>query len=35
MSAVAIPNIVDGDHRLTAHIDEICDYLTRFIDALS
>jgi surfactin synthase thioesterase subunit len=28
-------HIVDGDHRLTANIDEICYYLTRFIDAVS
>jgi len=28
-------HIVDGDHRLTANIDEICYYLTRFVDALS
>jgi pimeloyl-ACP methyl ester carboxylesterase len=28
-------HIVDGDHRLTANIDEICYYLTRFIDQLS
>ena len=28
-------HIVDGDHRLTANIDEICDYLTRFIEKLS
>jgi len=28
-------HIVDGDHRLTANIDEICYYLTRFINALS
>ena len=28
-------HIVDGDHRLTANIDEICDYLERFIDELS
>lgn len=28
-------HIVDGDHRLTANIDEICFYLTRFIDAVS
>ncbi len=34
-SCNATLHIVDGDHRLTAHIDEICDYLTRFIDALS
>jgi fermentation-respiration switch protein FrsA (DUF1100 family) len=28
-------HIVDGDHRLTANIDEICFYLKRFIDELS
>jgi pimeloyl-ACP methyl ester carboxylesterase len=28
-------HIVDGDHRLTANIDEICCYLTRFVDELS
>ena len=28
-------HILDGDHRLTANIDEICFYLTRFVDALS
>jgi len=28
-------HVVDGDHRLTANIDEICYYLTRFIDELS
>ena len=28
-------HIVDGDHRLTANIDDICDYLTRFIEKLS
>lgn len=28
-------HIVDGDHRLTANIDEICHYLTRFIEQLS
>jgi len=28
-------HIVDGDHRLTANIDEICDYLTRFVELLS
>ncbi|MDH3439513.1 MAG: alpha/beta hydrolase [Gammaproteobacteria bacterium] len=28
-------HIVDGDHRLTANIDEICYYLTRFINDLS
>ena len=28
-------HIVDGDHRLTANIGEICYYLTRFINALS
>ena len=28
-------HIVDGDHRLTANIDEICHYLTRFVDELS
>ncbi len=28
-------HIVDGDHRLTANIDEICYYLARFIDQLS
>ena len=28
-------HIVDGDHRLTANIDEICAHLTRFIEQLS
>ncbi len=28
-------HIVNGDHRLTANIDEICHYLTRFINRLS
>lgn len=28
-------HIVDGDHRLTANIDEICEYLGRFIEQLS
>ena len=28
-------HIVDGDHRLTANIEEICCYLARFIDELS
>jgi dienelactone hydrolase len=28
-------HVVDGDHRLTANIDEICYYLTRFINELS
>ena len=28
-------HIVDGDHRLTANIEEICYYLARFIDELS
>lgn len=28
-------HILDGDHRLTANIDEICYYLTRFISDLS
>lgn len=28
-------HIVDGDHRLTANIDEICYYLTRFVNNLS
>lgn len=28
-------HIVDGDHRLTKNIDEICYYLERFIDRLS
>jgi len=28
-------HIVDGDHRLTANIDEICYYLTGFIEQLS
>ena len=28
-------HIVDGDHRLTANIEEICYYLTRFVDQLS
>ena len=28
-------HIVDGDHRLTANIEEICDYLARFVDQLS
>ena len=28
-------HIVDGDHRLTANIDEICEYLARFIEQLS
>jgi len=28
-------HIVDGDHRLTANIEEICYYLMRFVDQLS
>ena len=28
-------HIVDGDHRLTANVDEICEYLGRFIEQLS
>jgi predicted esterase len=28
-------HIVDGGHRLTENIDEICYYLTRFVDTLS
>ena len=28
-------HIVDGDHRLTANIDEICEHLRRFIEQLS
>jgi pimeloyl-ACP methyl ester carboxylesterase len=28
-------HIVDGDHRLTANIDEICDLLTRFVESVS
>ena len=28
-------HIVDGDHRLTANIDEICQYLARFVEKLS
>ena len=28
-------HVVDGDHRLTANIDEICDLLRRFIESLS
>ncbi len=34
-SCHATLHIVDGDHRLTANIDEICHYLTRFINELS
>jgi dipeptidyl aminopeptidase/acylaminoacyl peptidase len=28
-------HIVDGDHRLTANIDEINDYLKRFLDHIA
>jgi surfactin synthase thioesterase subunit len=28
-------HIVDGDHRLTANIDEICDLLVRFVEFVS
>ena len=28
-------HIVDGDHRLTGNIDEICELLRRFIETLS
>jgi surfactin synthase thioesterase subunit len=28
-------HVVDGDHRLTANIDDICHLLSRFIDTLS
>ena len=28
-------HIVDGDHRLTANIDEICDLLVRFVESVS
>lgn len=33
-SCSATLHIVDGDHRLTANIDEICEYLSQFIERI-